>query len=80
MNKQEFKQKLKDLKLNQKKFAELTDYSYSAVKGWKETPKWVEFVLSYFEITGSAEDMEAVVNSIESFKKKVQKLDLIKHR
>lgn len=78
MNKKEFKQKLKDLKLNQKKFAELTDYSYSAVKGWKETPKWVEFVLSYLEITNNIKEMVEISQNIQLLKEKVQKLDLTK--
>jgi hypothetical protein len=80
MNKKAFKQKLKGLKLNQKKFAELTEYSYSAVKGWEETPKWVEFVLSYFEILDNVEEMGVVANNIQSFIEKVQNLDLIKRR
>lgn len=64
--------------MNQKKFAELTDYSYSAVKGWEEAPKWVEFVLNYFEVIKSVEDMEIIADSIEIFKEKVQNLDLSK--
>ena len=78
MNREEFKKKLKDLKLSQKKFAEFTEYSYAAVKGWKETPKWVEFVLSYFEIANNVKEMAEISHNIQSLKEKVQKLDLTK--
>jgi len=52
MNREDFIEKLSDLKLTQKEFAELSGCSYQTVKQWKDNkiPKWVELVLRHIEI------------------------------
>lgn len=52
MNRLSFKKKLKEVGLSQKKFANITGYAYSTVKGWEDTPKWVSVVLEYVEVIG----------------------------
>lgn len=75
MNRKEFKKKLSNLKLTQKKFSELMGYSYSTVKGWDVTPNWVEYVLGYLEISQHISDIGDLSDSVLSLKEKVQKLD-----
>ncbi len=75
MNRNEFKKKLRNLKLSQKKFSELMGYSYSAVKGWDITPCWVEYVLGYLEISQHINEIGSLSDSVSSLKEKVQKLD-----
>ena len=48
---QEFREKLKELKLSITKFAKICGVGYSTAKDWKTTPKWVPFVLEYMLIT-----------------------------
>ncbi len=72
MNKKEFKQKLKNIGFNQKKFATLTGCGYSTVKGWESTPKWVELVINYIEVMYKINDIDEAAKSISSLKDKVQ--------
>jgi DNA-binding transcriptional regulator YiaG len=76
MNKGEFKKRLKNIKLNQEKFAKLTGYAYSTVKGWETPPKWVGYVLGYIEIVQKINEIDKVADNIRLLKEKVQKLDL----
>lgn len=76
MDKKTFKVKLAKVKLSQKKFAKLTGYSYSAVKGWEKTPKWVEYVINYIEIAQHINDVDDIAKSILPLKEKVKVLDL----
>lgn len=87
MKKEEFKQKLENLGLTQEKFAILFELGYSTVKGWKETPVWVEYVLDYIELANNFNDIENVkirIKNSNSKRKelidKVQKLDLYKQK
>lgn len=87
MKKEDFKQKLENLELTQEKFAKLFGLGYSTVKGWKDTPVWVEYVLEYLELATNLNDIEnaktRVKNSngkIKELIEKVQKLDLDKQK
>jgi predicted transcriptional regulator len=51
VNDQEFRKKLKELKLSITKFSKICGVGYSTAKDWKITPKWVPFVLNYIQIT-----------------------------
>lgn len=44
-----FKNRLDDLGLTQKEFAEVVGYSYQTIKQWKDNtiPQWVPMVLDY---------------------------------
>ena len=48
----EFKKKLKQLNITQKKFAEIIEYDDSTIRKWSKkgkVPKFVEILLEYFE-------------------------------
>ncbi len=47
-----FKNRLDDLGLTQKEFAEIVGYSYQTIKQWKDNtiPQWVPMVLDYLVI------------------------------
>ncbi len=47
-----FKNRLDDLGLTQKEFAEIVGYSYQTIKQWKDNtiPPWVPMVLDYLVI------------------------------
>ena len=74
MNKQLFKEKLKDIGLTQKKFAQLVGYSYSAVKGWKEIPKWVDVILTYMELVNKMSFIGESLYQLEDIKDKIKEL------
>ena len=87
MEKEEFKQKLKNLELTQEKFAKLFELGYSTVKGWKRVPVWVEYVLDYLELVANLNDIENIKTRVKNSMKqreelirKVQKLDLDKKK
>lgn len=73
MKKERFKERLKKLNINQKEFAKLIGYSYSAVKGWDETPIWVNYVLNYFEIEKNVDNMEEIICLLQSLTNKFKK-------
>jgi len=52
MKRKDFIEKLSDLKLTQKEFAELSGCSYQTVKQWKDNkiPKWVDLLLTHMRI------------------------------
>ncbi len=56
MTKTELKEKLKQLDLSQKEFAQFTGCSYQAVKQWKEdkVPNWVNIVIEHIEMLQAA--------------------------
>jgi len=87
MIKAELKQKLEKLNLTQEKFAMIFEIGYSTVKGWKDTPIWVEYVLDYLELVKNLNDIEDVKTKVKdsTIKRKgliskVQKLDLDKQK
>ena len=51
MNNKEFREKLQNLDLTIAEFAKICGVGYSTAKDWKNTPKWVPFVLNYMQIT-----------------------------
>jgi len=56
MTKTELKEKLKQLKMSQKDFAQFAGCSYQSVKQWKENnvPNWVTIVIEYIEVFQAA--------------------------
>lgn len=52
MKRKDFIEKLSELKLTQKEFAELSGCSYQTVKQWKDNkiPKWVDLLLTHMRI------------------------------
>lgn len=56
MTKTELKEKLKQLDLSQKEFAQFVGCSHQTVKQWKEhkVPKWVSIVIEYIEMLQAA--------------------------
>ena len=68
MNKEQFKIKLKKLKLTQKRFAEEVEYSYSAIKGWKTCPKWVDVILEHKEMIHTLQNLKSIGTTIEELK------------
>jgi len=51
MKKKDFNERINNLNLNQKDFAEMIGYSHQSIKQWKDNkiPKWVSIVLEHFE-------------------------------
>ena len=56
MTKTKFKEKLEQLKMSQKSFADFAGCSYQTVKQWREdnVPNWVPIVVEYLEVLHSA--------------------------
>jgi hypothetical protein len=75
MDHKEFKDKLKEIGISQKGFAQMVGYGYSTVKEWENVPKWVVLALGYIEIRNKLEGIDFATNVIEELKKKVQEVD-----
>ena len=69
MTREEFKKRLKKLKISQKDFAKEMEYSYSAVKAWSDVPKWVEMVLLYKELVNVLEPLNMTLDALRTMKK-----------
>lgn len=72
MNRAEFKDKLKKTGLTQKEFALITDYSYSAVKGWETVPKWALLLLDYLEMINKIDNIAVLTEDILELKKSTE--------
>ena len=59
MTKTELKEKLKQLRMSQKDFAEYAGCSYQSVKQWKEhnVPYWVTIVIEHIEVFQAARNI-----------------------
>ena len=59
MTKTELKEKLKQLRMSQKDFAEYAGCSYQSVKQWKENkvPNWVIIVIEHIEVFQAARNI-----------------------
>lgn len=78
MNRKEFKKALRELNITQKQFATNVSYSYSAVKGWEEIPRWAVIILKQNKILKNIQksnSLETVLNDLKALQKEVQNLD-----
>lgn len=59
MTKKELKEKLKQLQLSQKDFAEFAGCSYQAVKQWRgnNVPNWATIVVEHIEVLQAAKNI-----------------------
>jgi len=82
LDREKFKKKLKNIGITQKKFANITGYGYSTVKGWEDTPRWVSVVLDYMEILIKLSQMDESLKSLNTasleINSKVQISDFLK--
>jgi len=78
MKRDDFKQRLKDIGINQKIFASVTGYGYSTVKGWKTIPRWAGIVLDCLDILMQLDTIDDALKSFQGINSKVQQLDFSK--
>lgn len=75
MDHKEFKEKLKEIGISQKHFAQMVGCGYSTVKGWETVPKWALLAFGYIEISKRLQGINFAMNAIEELKQKVQEID-----
>jgi len=75
MKRDDFKQRLKDIGINQKIFASVTGYGYSTVKGWKTIPRWVGIVLDCLDVLMQIGTIDDALKTFQGINSKVQTLD-----
>jgi len=76
MNREDFKNRLKNIGINQKKFAVLTGYGYSTVKNWDPIPKWVDVTLSYMEAFHKLHNLDQTLHILGELKEELGILEI----
>ena len=75
MDRKEFKEKLKKIGINQKKFAAISGQGYSTVKNWDSVPKWVEVILNYMEVFNSLNNIDTSLYKLDNLRDKIKVLE-----
>jgi hypothetical protein len=76
MDRKDFKLRLKNIGISQKKFAILTGYGYSTVKSWDTIPKWVDIVLSYMEAFHKLQKIDKSLHMLDGIREELNVLEM----
>jgi len=66
MNLQQFKQKLRDLKINQTRLADDLDISNQQVSNWNKKEKYPKYLEIYFENYDNKEELKILKEKIKN--------------